>query len=180
MLDRFHQHTLHCSSCRGALKGVENWSDRLFVLFVVLLAAATVPPDWPIRAGFATAAVAICGVAAYLRFVIRPKFIFVDYNHADIADWRIESVPTLWFSTFLFHVMGVGGEMVWILAWGGGSSLMVLADRSMSTRIACTELRKQLVEKTWKYFLAFRLRVALTLTFFSGHTMVHLFRCIKG
>ncbi|MBT9312686.1 aromatic ring-hydroxylating dioxygenase subunit alpha [Leptothoe kymatousa] len=86
MLDRYHQHTQHCQSCRGALTNIRRLQWGLSGWFVVCLMVVAVLPDgarlWPglLLLGLGTLGL---GGAAGLRFWLEPKFVFVDYIHAD-------------------------------------------------------------------------------------------------
>ncbi|MBT9316336.1 aromatic ring-hydroxylating dioxygenase subunit alpha [Leptothoe spongobia] len=86
MLDRYHQHTQHCQSCRSALKTIRRLQWGLLIFFVVSLTVVAVLPDslrlWP---GLLLMGLGLVGLggAAGLRFVLEPKFLFVDYIHAE-------------------------------------------------------------------------------------------------
>ena len=86
VLDRYHQHTIHCSSCRTALKRIQ-WAKRIFVaLMVALIAIGVILPDsarvqWGLSLlGFEV----ICGaIAVILHYKLEPEFYFVDYRHQE-------------------------------------------------------------------------------------------------
>ena len=86
MLDRYHQHTQHCQSCRSALNAIRRLQWGLLVFFVVGLSVVAVLPDslrlWP---GLPLLCLGLLGLggAAGLHFVLEPKFLFVDYIHAE-------------------------------------------------------------------------------------------------
>ena len=85
LLDRYHQHTLICSSCRRTLKTV-HWLQRgLLAYGVIAIAIAAVLPD-PLRFGIGLPLVltALLGLAFYagLKYWLEPQFYFVDYVHA--------------------------------------------------------------------------------------------------
>lgn len=86
VIDRYHQHTVHCSSCRTALKRVE-WGKRISVGLVILAIATTaVLPD-ALRLKFGLGLLGLGGIsgaiAAVLHYKIEPEFYFVDYRHQD-------------------------------------------------------------------------------------------------
>ncbi|PNY09333.1 pheophorbide a oxygenase chloroplastic-like [Trifolium pratense] len=83
MLDRFEQHTLKCSSCKGAYEGFKTWQKILIGATVVFCATSGIPSDIQLRAILAGLAV----VSAALAFAINrleKNFVFVDYVHAEI------------------------------------------------------------------------------------------------
>jgi len=85
LLDRYHQHTLICGSCRQALKNIHLLQIVLLVYFAVALSVAVVMPD-ALRLGVSLPLVltALLGLGIYggLKFWLEPKFYFVDYIHA--------------------------------------------------------------------------------------------------
>lgn len=86
LLDRYHQHTQHCSSCRNALRMIKLWQWLLVTYFIVIVSIVAILPDnlrvslglWLIISTFLG-----LGIAAVLRFWLMPKFYFVDYVHSD-------------------------------------------------------------------------------------------------
>ncbi len=86
VLNRYKQHTQHCSSCRGALKNIKRWQTALLVYFAFTVASVAVFPD-AIRLQFGLpliiSALIGLGVYAVLKFWLEPKFYFVDYIHAN-------------------------------------------------------------------------------------------------
>lgn len=86
LLDRYHQHTQHCSSCRNALKAIALWQWLLVIYFIAVISVTAVLPDalrvswglWLIISGLLG-----LGIAAVLRFWLMPKFYFVDYVHSE-------------------------------------------------------------------------------------------------
>jgi phenylpropionate dioxygenase-like ring-hydroxylating dioxygenase large terminal subunit len=85
LLDRYHQHTQHCSSCRGALKMLQRWQIILLAYFAIVVSGVAVLPDslrmqWGLPLIF-TALVGL-GIYSGLKFWLEPKFYFVDYIHA--------------------------------------------------------------------------------------------------
>lgn len=86
LLDRYHQHTQHCSSCRNALKTAEFWQWLLVAYFIVTVSAVAVLPDnlrvsWGLW--LTISALLGLGIAAVLKFWLMPKFYFVDYVHSE-------------------------------------------------------------------------------------------------
>lgn len=85
LLDRYHQHTLICSSCRQALKNLHRLQIGLLAYFgVALSVAALIPDDFRISIGLPLGLSALLGLAtcAVLKYRLEPKFYFVDYVHA--------------------------------------------------------------------------------------------------
>ena len=86
ILDRYHQHTQHCSSCRNALKNGQRLQVIFLTYFVLAVSGVALMPD-PLRLklGLPLIILALLGlvVAAWLRFWFQPRFYFVDYIHAD-------------------------------------------------------------------------------------------------
>lgn len=86
LLDRYRQHTQHCSSCRDALKMVQRLQKILLGMFVIILSGVALMPD-PLRLnlGLPLMVVALLGLAAHtwLKFWLEPRFYFVDYVHAE-------------------------------------------------------------------------------------------------
>lgn len=86
ILDRYHQHTQHCSSCRSALQ----WTQRLqwicLTYILVALSATALLPD-ALRIQFGIPLMAMAGIAlgfyGGLKGWLEPQFYFVDYIHAD-------------------------------------------------------------------------------------------------
>lgn len=85
ILDRYHQHTILCGSCRQALENVHRLQVGLLGYFFVALSVAAVMPD-RFRAWVSLPLVltALLGLAIYagLKYWLEPKFYFVDYVHA--------------------------------------------------------------------------------------------------
>lgn len=84
LLDRYHQHTAICSSCRRALKTVQRLQVGLLAYFAIALSAAAILPD-PLRLslGLPFVLTALLGLflAAGLKYGLEPRFYFVDYVH---------------------------------------------------------------------------------------------------
>jgi phenylpropionate dioxygenase-like ring-hydroxylating dioxygenase large terminal subunit len=86
LLDRYKQHTQHCSSCRGTLKTVKRLEWVLLGNFAITVSGVALLPDaLRLRLGLPVMVVALLGLAAFtwLKFWLEPKFYFVDYVHAD-------------------------------------------------------------------------------------------------
>ncbi len=86
LLDRYKQHTQHCSSCRGALKAVQRLQWVLLGYFAItVLGVAVLPDALRVRLGLPLIVVALLSLAGYtwLKFRLSPKFYFVDYMHAE-------------------------------------------------------------------------------------------------
>lgn len=86
MLDRYRQHTQHCSSCRTAVKNLERLQIGLLAYFVIVISGVAVLPDvWRLQLGLPLIITALLGVgiSAWLKFSFIPKFYFVDYIHAE-------------------------------------------------------------------------------------------------
>ncbi len=86
ILDRYHQHTQHCSSCRKALNRIKLGQWLLLAYFIVVISTVAVLPDnlrmsW----GLSLIISALIGlaIAAGLRFWLMPQFYFVDYVHSE-------------------------------------------------------------------------------------------------
>jgi phenylpropionate dioxygenase-like ring-hydroxylating dioxygenase large terminal subunit len=85
ILDRYHQHTLICGSCRQALKTVHRLQIGLLIYFAIALSIAAVMPDaFRLWVSLPLVLTALCGLAMYagLKYWLEPKFYFVDYVHA--------------------------------------------------------------------------------------------------
>ena len=83
MLDRFEQHTLKCSSCKGAYKAFQTWQKLLIGATVAFCAAAGIPSEIQIRILLAGLAILSAGLA-YALNELQKNFVFTDYVHADI------------------------------------------------------------------------------------------------
>lgn len=85
LLDRYKQHTRHCSSCRGALLVVQRLQAMLLIYFAITVSTVALLPDaWQFKLGLPLIATALLGLGVYawLKFRLSPKFYFVDYIHA--------------------------------------------------------------------------------------------------
>ncbi|WOL07429.1 pheophorbide a oxygenase, chloroplastic [Canna indica] len=83
MLDRFEQHTLKCSSCKGAYETFQVLQKLFIGATVVLCATAGIPSEIWIRFLLAGAAIASAALAYALQ-ELEKNFVFVDYVHAKI------------------------------------------------------------------------------------------------
>ncbi|MDJ0594146.1 MAG: Rieske 2Fe-2S domain-containing protein [Pleurocapsa sp. MO_226.B13] len=86
LLDRYHQHTQHCNSCRNTLKAVQLWQWLLLAYFAIVVSIVAVLPDGlrvSLGLYLTISALLGLGIAAWLRFWLMPKFYFVDYIHSD-------------------------------------------------------------------------------------------------
>jgi len=86
ILDRYHQHTLICSSCRQALTNVQRLQLGLLSYFCIALAVAAVMPDrLRLWVSLPLVLTALLGLSLYagLKFWLEPQFYFVDYIHAN-------------------------------------------------------------------------------------------------
>lgn len=83
MLDRFEQHTLKCSSCKGAYTAFQTWQKLLIGTAVVFCASAGIPSEIQLRVVLAGLALLSAGLA-YALNELQKNFVFVDYVHADI------------------------------------------------------------------------------------------------
>lgn len=86
LLDRYHQHTQHCHSCRNALRNFQRLEWGILAYFVLSIPITAVLPHslrW--QWGLPLTVVALFGMGIYggIRFWLEPKFYFVDYIHAE-------------------------------------------------------------------------------------------------
>ncbi len=85
LLDRYHQHTVHCASCRRALAGIQRLEGVAVAVFAVVLAMAALLSDplrLPLGLPLVLLALASLGAAAVLRFGLEPRFRYRPYDHA--------------------------------------------------------------------------------------------------
>ena len=85
LLDRYHQHTQHCSSCRNTLKTIQIAQRVLLAYFAIAVSTVAVLPDnlrlsWGLY--LTISALLGLGIYAVLKFWLMPKFYFVDYVHS--------------------------------------------------------------------------------------------------
>ncbi|CAI8616336.1 unnamed protein product [Vicia faba] len=83
MLDRFEQHTLKCSSCKGAYEGFKTWQKILIGATVLFCATSGIPSDTQLRVVLAGLAV-VSAALAFTVHQLEKNFVFVDYVHAEI------------------------------------------------------------------------------------------------
>lgn len=83
MLDRFEQHTLKCSSCKGAYTAFQTWRKLLIGATILFCATAGIPSDVQLRIFLAGLALLSAGLAFALH-ELEKNFVFVDYVHAEI------------------------------------------------------------------------------------------------
>ncbi|MGB5768823.1 MAG: hypothetical protein WBM32_02980 [Crocosphaera sp.] len=86
LLDRYHQHTQHCSSCRNALQNVKRWQGILLIFAIISVIISSVMSDefrlqWGIPLGCLV--ITALGVYSWLKWWLEPRFYFLDYVHAD-------------------------------------------------------------------------------------------------
>jgi pheophorbide a oxygenase len=83
MLDRYEQHTLKCSSCRGAYKAFQTLQKMFMGATVVCCATAGIPAEFQLRLLIGAAAI-VSAAVAYSFHELQKNFVFVDYVHADL------------------------------------------------------------------------------------------------
>ena len=83
MLDRFEQHTLKCSSCKGAYEAFQTWQKILIGAAVLFCATSGIPSETHLRILLAGLAILSEGLA-YVITELQKNFVFVDYVHAEI------------------------------------------------------------------------------------------------
>lgn len=83
MLDRFEQHTLKCSSCKGAYNAFQKLQKFFVGATVVCCATAGIPADVQQRIILGGLALLSAGLA-YALHELQKNFVFVDYVHAEI------------------------------------------------------------------------------------------------
>ena len=86
LLDRYHQHTLICGSCRQALKNLHRFQGAILIYFAIALSIAAVMPDASrVWVSLPLVLTALLGLVIYvgLKYWLEPKFYFVDYVHAN-------------------------------------------------------------------------------------------------
>jgi phenylpropionate dioxygenase-like ring-hydroxylating dioxygenase large terminal subunit len=84
LLDRYHQHTIHCASCRQALTMIQRLEVVGLVGFALALAIAALQSDTlrlPLGLPLVVFALASLGGAAGLRFGLEPRFRYRFYDH---------------------------------------------------------------------------------------------------
>jgi phenylpropionate dioxygenase-like ring-hydroxylating dioxygenase large terminal subunit len=86
VLNRYKQHTQHCSSCRGAIKNIQRLQIFLLAYFSVTVAIVAVLPDTSrVKFGIILIISALLGLGIYgvLKLWLEPLFYFVDYPHSE-------------------------------------------------------------------------------------------------
>ncbi|MFM6194680.1 MAG: Rieske 2Fe-2S domain-containing protein [Planktothrix sp.] len=86
VLDIYHQHTQHCSSCRTALKTIQRLQLGLLIYFLLTVSIVALMSDsFRLQWGIPLMAIAFLGLGIYagLKYYLEPKFYFLDYIHAD-------------------------------------------------------------------------------------------------
>ena len=86
LLDRYSQHTQHCSSCRQTVKTIELTQRILLAYFAIAISSVAVLPDnLRVSLGLYLTLSALLGLGIYalLKFWLMPKFYFVDYLHSE-------------------------------------------------------------------------------------------------
>lgn len=83
MLDRFEQHTLKCSSCKGAYEGFQLWLKITIGTTVIFAATAGIPASLQLRIILGGLAI-VSAAVSYALYELQKNFVFVDYVHADI------------------------------------------------------------------------------------------------
>jgi phenylpropionate dioxygenase-like ring-hydroxylating dioxygenase large terminal subunit len=86
LLDRYHQHTQHCSSCRDTLHNVKIWQAILLIFAIISVIISSMMSDelrhqWGIPLGCLV--MTALGVYSWLKWWLEPRFYFMDYIHAD-------------------------------------------------------------------------------------------------
>lgn len=86
VLDRYHQHTQHCSSCRNALNNVKKLQFILlgFAIFSIVgcsIMSNEFRQQWGLFLGGFV--IFLLGIYSWLKWWLEPRFYFVDYVHAD-------------------------------------------------------------------------------------------------
>lgn len=86
ILNRYKQHTQHCSSCRNALKLAERLQILLVSYFAVVVSVVALLPDiLRLKLGLPLIFSALVGLGAYawLKFWLIPRFYFLNYIHSE-------------------------------------------------------------------------------------------------
>lgn len=86
LLDRYKQHTVHCSSCRNTLKKIQFLQGFLLAYFAISVSLVSVFPDSiRFKVGLPLIILALVGLGFYgwLKLWLQPKFYFVDYVHSE-------------------------------------------------------------------------------------------------
>lgn len=86
LLDRYTQHTQHCSSCRQTLKNIQLWQKILignFILTVSLVAVMSNNSRSSLGLVLIIISLIGLGIWSWLKYWLEPKFYFVDYIHGE-------------------------------------------------------------------------------------------------
>lgn len=83
MLDRYEQHTLNCSSCKGAYEAFQKSQKLMIGATVVFGVIVGIPSEIQLRLLLAGAAM-VSAALAYALHELQKNFVFVDYVHAEI------------------------------------------------------------------------------------------------
>ncbi|OVA19482.1 Pheophorbide a oxygenase [Macleaya cordata] len=83
MLDRFEQHTLKCSSCKGAYNTFQTLQKVLIGATIVFCSTAGIPSEMQLRIVLGGLALLSAGLA-YALHELQKNFVFIDYVHAEI------------------------------------------------------------------------------------------------
>ena len=86
LLDRYSQHTQHCSSCRQTVKTIELTQRILLAYFAIAISTVAILSDnLRVSLGLYLTVSALLGLGIYalLKFWLMPKFYFVDYVHSE-------------------------------------------------------------------------------------------------
>ena len=86
VLDRYYQHTKHCSSCRNALNNIKKLQFILLTISVLSILGCSIMPDgFRQQWGLVLGGLVIISLGFYslLKWWLEPRFYFLDYVHAD-------------------------------------------------------------------------------------------------
>ena len=86
ILNRYKQHTQHCSSCRNTLKLAQRMQIILVSYFVVVVSIVALLPDvLRLKLGLPLILTALLGLGVYgwLKLWLIPRFYFLDYIHSE-------------------------------------------------------------------------------------------------
>ena len=86
ILNRYKQHTQHCSSCRNTLKLAQRMQIILVSYFVVVVSIVALLPDvLRLKLGLPLILTALLGLGVYawLKLWLIPRFYFLDYVHSE-------------------------------------------------------------------------------------------------
>lgn len=83
MLDRYEQHTLKCSSCKGAYAAFQTAQKVFMGATIILCATAGIPSEMQLRVLIGGAAI-LSACLGYAFYELQKNFVFIDYVHAEI------------------------------------------------------------------------------------------------